>query len=189
MATWERRAHCRFTNTVNFTNVVTTTGLNPRVTLITGMDDDTTITSLRSGYTYHVGTITGAVGAADDANNITLKLPTPNAPGERIRVYWTNASVIAKLVGVVTSLPATETITYWAYARQVFKETATTATGVNGTANTMVKLSNSSVILGDIWDFTSMSATNWRMDLNDATNILAAGDIVVDPGNAAGYID
>jgi uncharacterized Zn finger protein len=189
MATWERRAHCRFTNTVNFTNVVTMTGHNPRVTLIAGMDDDTTITSLKSGYTYHIGTITGAKGATDDANVITLKLPTPNAAGERIRVYWTNAAVINKIVGVTVTNPATQTIKYWAYAQQVFIEADTTEVGTNGTEDTMVKFAVNSTILGDIWDFTAMSTTVWRMDINDATNIVEAADVLVDPGNAAGYID
>ena len=123
-----------------FTGDAEFTALNNTVTLIVGdVGNNTTINTLVSGYTYHIGTTTGAVGATDDDDARTLKLPTPSAAGERIRVYWSNAAVINALVGVVTTLPATETITYYAYAQQVFIETATTATGTNGTNNTMVK--------------------------------------------------
>ena len=151
--------------------------------------DAVTITSMASGNTYYAGTTTGIAGATDAAQVYTFKLPTPKAAGERIRLYWTNAAVIAKIVGVVTTVPASQYITYYAYAQQVFIETAKTAAGVNGTANTMVKVAASSTIFGDIWDFTSMSTTQWRMDINDATNVVEAGDIVVDPGNVGGYID
>ena len=160
-----------------------------KVNFIADADDDVTITSLVSGRVYHFGTSDGKAGSTDGDSAMTFKLPTPAAANEQIVLYHTNASVIAKLIGVVSSVPASQTITYYAYAQQVFIETATTATGVNGTANTMVKVSASSTILGDIWTFTSMSPSTWRMYINDSTNIVAAGDIVVDPGNASGYID
>ena len=60
------------------------------------------------------------------------------------------AKAAAKILGVSVAVPAVEQITYYAYAQQVFIETATTVAGVDGTANTMVKISASSTILGDI---------------------------------------
>ena len=160
-----------------------------KVNYIADASDDTTITNLVAGRVYHFGTSDGKAGSTDGDSAMTFKLPTPAAANEQIVLYHTNAAVVAKILGFSVSIPAVEQITYYAYAQQVFIETATTAAGVNGTANTMVKVSASSTILGDIWTFTSMSPTTWRMDINDATNIVAAGDIVVDPGNASGYID
>ena len=170
-------------------SVVINDSLVQKVNYIADADDDTTITNLVAGREYHFGTSDGKAGSSDGDSAMTFRLPSPTNVGETITLYHTNASVIAKLIGVSVEIPATQTITYYAYAQQVFIETATTAAGVDGTANTMVKVSASSTILGDIWTFTAMSATTWRMDINDATNIVAAGDIVVDPGNASGYID
>ena len=164
-------------------------GVKHDITLIPDAADDITITLLESGKIYHFGTTTGAVGAADGNNSMTFQLPTPSAAGEVITLYHTNAAAVAKILGFSTTLPASQTIKYWAYAQPVFIKAGTTVTGVNGTANSMVKLSASSTILGDIYTFTSMSTTVWRLDINDATNLLAAGDIAVDPGNVLGYID
>ena len=173
----------------HFHDLVESNHHNQLVTLIADADNDTTITTLVSGYTYHFGTTTGAVGATDGNNTMTFKLPTPSAAGEKIVLYHTNAAVVNKILGFVTTTPASQQITYYAYAQQVFIETGITATGTNGTQNTMVKLSANSTILGDIYTFTAMSTTQWRMDINDATNILAAGDIAIAAGNAGGYID
>ena len=51
---------------------------NSEINLIAGNNgNDTTIDTLVSGYNYHIGTITGALGATDDDDARTLKLPTP----------------------------------------------------------------------------------------------------------------
>ena len=151
--------------------------------------NDTTITNLETGKVYMWGTATGAKTGADADNAMTFKLPTPTKAGERIRIYFTNAAVVDKLLGVVTTTPASQTITYYAQAQNVFIESASTSTGTNGTHATMVKVAAESVIYGDWWDFISMSTTTWRMNMFDTTNILAAGDIAPDPGHASGYID
>jgi len=154
--------------------------------------NDTTINTLASGYVYHIGTTTGAVGATDDDDARTLKLPTPAAAGEKILVYWMNAANINKLVGVALTTPASQTITYYANdygSGTTGIETATTATGTNGTQNTMVKIAVNTLKLGDWFEFTSQSTTSWRMDIHAYSNQLAAGDIAVDPGHASGYID
>ena len=170
-------------------SLVINDSLIQKVNFIADADDDVTITSLVSGRVYHFGTTDGKAGSTDGNSAMTFKLPTPAAANEQIVLYHTNAAVVAKLIGVVCSVPASQTCVYYAYAQQVFIETGTTVTGVNGTADTMIKVSASSTILGDIWTFTSMSPSTWRLDINDATNIVAAGDLIPDPGNASGYID
>ena len=130
------------------------------------------------------------VGGASDADNVmTFKLPTPSVVGERIRIYFSNAAVVNKLLGVSVTVPSTQTITYYSEAKNVFIESASTEVGTNGTEDTMVKVAVNSVILGDWWEFIAMSTVNWRMDMHDVTNILAAGDIIVDPGHADGHIE
>lgn len=99
-----------------------------------------------------------------------------------------NASAYAKLLGFVCNAPATENITYYAVAQNVFIETASTATGTAGSENVFVKLNNSHFVLGITFKFTSMSTTNWRLDIDDPGNIIAAGDIGVAAGNAGGYV-
>ena len=166
-------------------------GLNTPVTLIAGgAGDDVTINTLESGKIHHFGTGTGALGNADDDDAFTLKLPTPAAAGERIMVYPVNASAYAKLLGFVCNAPATETITYYAYgvADGTMIESASTATGTAGSENVFVKLSNSHFVLGISFEFTSMSTTNWRLDIHDPGNIIASGDIAVAAGNAGGYV-
>ena len=164
---------------------------NIPVTLVAGgAGDDVTIQSLSSGKIYHFGTGTGALGNADDDDAFTFKLPTPAAAGERITVMPVNASVYAKLLGFVCNAPATETITYYAYgvADGTMIESASTATGTAGSENVFVKLSNSHFVLGITFEFTSMSTTNWRLDIHDPGNIIASGDIAVAAGNAGGYV-
>ena len=164
-------------------------GLNTPVTLVAGgAGNDTTIHSLESGNIYHFGTGTGALGNADDDDAFTFKLPTPLAAGEQIVVMPVNASAYAKLLGFVCNAPATENITYYAVAQNVFIETASTATGTAGSQNVFVKLSNSHFVLGITFKFTSMSTTNWRLDIDDPGNIIASGDIGVAAGNAGGYV-
>ena len=166
-------------------------GLNTPVVLVAGgAGNDTTIHTLQTGKIHHFGTATGALGAADDDDAFTFKLPTPLAAGEEIVVMPTNASVYAKLLGFVTNAPATENITYYAYgvADGTMIESASTATGTMGTQNTFVKLENSHFVLGIKFTFTSMSTTNWRLDIDDPGNIIAHGDISAAAGNVGGYI-
>ena len=175
------------------TGTTTFTGLNRAVNLIAGnAGNDTTINTLASGYVYHIGTTTGAIGATDDDDARTLKLPTPSAAGEVIKVYWMNAANINKLVGIALNTPASQTLTYYAFdygASTSLVETATTATGTDGTQNTMVKIAVNTLKLGDWFEFTSQSTTSWRVNIHSHHNQLAAGDIAVDPGNSSGYID
>lgn len=161
---------------------------NTPVTLLAGgAGNDTTIQSLASGKIYHFGTGTGAVGNADDDDTWTMKLPTPAAAGEEIIVYPTNAAAYAKLLGFVCNAPATETITYYAVAQNVFIESASTATGTAGTDNVFVRLNASHFILGMVFKFTSLSTTVWRLDIDDPLNLIASGDINPDDGHVGGY--
>ena len=164
-------------------------GLNNPVVLVAGgAGNDTTIHTLQSGKIHHFGTGTGALGSADDDDAFTFKLPTALAAGEQIVVMPTNASAYAKLLGFVTNVPATQTITYYAVAQNVFIESASTATGTAGTDNVFVKLNASHFVLGIKFTFTSMSTTNWRLDIDDPGNIIAAGDIAPAAGNVNGYV-
>ena len=166
-------------------------GLNSAVNLVAGgAGNDTTIHTLSTGKTHHFGTGPGALGNADDDDAFTFKLPTPLAAGEQIIVMPVNASVYAKILGFVTNAPATENITYYAYgvADGTMIESASTATGTMGTQNTFVKLNASHFVLGITFTFTSMSTTNWRLDIHDPGNIIAAGDIAPAAGNVGGYV-
>ena len=91
--------------------------------------------------------------------------------------------------GTVTGVPASETIYYIANDNGVFIEAATTVAGVDGTANTMVKLANSHGQIGDTYEAVSTSLTSWVLTINGRNGLIAAGDIAVDPGNVGGYID
>ena len=141
-------------------------GIVQKVHFIADAADDVTITPLVSGRIYHFGTTDGKVGSTDGNNVHSFQLPTPKGAGEKIELYHTNAAVVAKMLGVSVAVPASQIITYWAYAQQVFIETASTEVGTDGTEDTMVKVAASSTILGDIWTFTSMSDSTWRMDNN-----------------------
>ncbi len=159
--------------------------------LLVDIDNDTSIYTLVSGHTYFWGTATGLPGATDNANAITFALPTPTQAGEYICILPQNAAVIAKLVGFTVVEESTDTITY-----QVFEsgtsadiETATTATGTHGTANTMVKLATSHLLVGDEIHCYSLSSTQWLMRIIGRNGLIAAGDIAIDPGNVGGYID
>jgi len=153
-----------------------------------GAGDDVTIHSLKSGNIYHFGTGTGEFGNADDDDAFTFKLPTATSVGEKILVKAANASAYAKLLGFVCNAPATESITYYVMANNVFIETASTATGTAGSENVFVKLNASHFIASITFEFTSVSTTSWRLDINDPTNIIAGGDIAVAAGNAGGYV-
>ena len=124
---------------------------------------------------------------------MTFKLPTPTQAGETIKIFPTNASVIAKLVGFAVTNPNTTTIYYQVYEptanNTALIETATTVTGTNGTQNTMVKLAASHMLVGDEYELVSLSTTVWLLRITGRNNLIAAGDIVVDPGNVGGYID
>ena len=80
-------------------------------------------------------------------------------------------------------------MTYIVYEAGAVVETATTAAGVDGTANTMIKLAASHFKLGDVYECISTSASHWLVKIHGGNGLIAAGDIVVDPGNAGGYID
>ena len=81
------------------------------------------------------------------------------------------------------------TISYIANDNGVFIESATTEVGTDGTEDTMIKLSASHFQIGDTYEFISVSTTKWLAVINGRNGLIAAGDIVVDPGNVAGYID
>ena len=166
-------------------------GLNTPVVLVAGgAGNDTTIHTLQSGKIHHFGTGTGALGNADDDDAFTFKLPTPLGAREQIIVMPVNASVYAKILGFVPTAPATENITYYAYgvADGTMIESASTATGTSGTQNTFVKLNASHFVLGITFTFTSMSTTNWRLDIHDPGNIIASGDIAPAAGHIGGYV-
>tara|TARA_R110000796_G_scaffold86602_1_gene187307 strand:+ start:116 stop:739 length:624 start_codon:yes stop_codon:yes gene_type:complete len=158
-------------------------------TLIADAANDTTITNLVSGYEYYFGTVTGAPGATDGNNAMTFRLPTPTAIGERIKITNTCAAAHAKLIGFAVEVPASETIYYIANDNGVFIEAATTVAGVDGTANSMVKLNASHGQIGDTYEAVSTSLTSWVLTINGRNGLIATGDIAVDPGNAGGYID
>ena len=150
---------------------------------------DTDIIKLLSGKEYRFGTATGKPGAADTDTAMTFQLPVPLAAGERIRLEFTNAAVVAKLLGISSAAPATVNISYSVYESGDHIESADTATGVDGTDNTMVKLAASHYKIGDYLDCVSTSATNWLVKIQAYGGLIAAGDIAPDPGNAGGYID
>lgn len=166
---------------------------NPAVSgsyeLIADAANDTTISVLESGKEYFFGTSTGAIGAADADNAFTLQLPIPEGPGEKIKVTCLTATAYAKLLGISNADPANITMTYIVYEAGAVVETATTAAGVDGTANTMIKLSNTHFKLGDVYECCSTSATHWLVKIHGGNGLIAGGDIAVDPGNASGYID
>lgn len=161
--------------------------------LLVDIDNDTSIYELVSGHTYFWGTATGLPGATDNANAITFALPSPTQAGEYICILPQNAAAINKLVGFTTVDEASVTIQYQAYEptanNTALIETATTVAGVHGTANTMVKLNAQHLLVGDEIHCYSLSATKWLMRIVGRNNLIAAGDIAVDPGNVGGYID
>ena len=162
--------------------------LGNRYNLIADAGDDTTITSLVSGYEYYYGTDTGALGASDGDNAMTFKLPTPVAAGEYIKITNTCAAAHAKILGFVTNTPATESITYIALDNGVFIESASTATGTAGTQNVFVKLNASHGQIGDTYEFVSTSTTTWVATINGRNGLIASGDINPAAGNVGGYV-
>ena len=161
--------------------------------LLPDIDNDTSIYTLVSGHTYFWGTATGIPGATDNANAITFALPTPTQVGEYICILPQNAAVINKLVGFTVVDESAVTIRYQVYEptanNTALIETATTVTGTHGTNNTMVKLNASHLLVGDEIHCWATSTTTWLMRIVGRNNLIAAGDIAVDPGNAGGYID
>ena len=161
--------------------------------LLVDIDNDTSIYELVSGHTYFWGTATGLPGATDNANAITFALPSPTQAGEYICILPQNAATINKLVGFTTVEESTDTIQYQVYEptanNTALIETATTVAGVHGTANTMVKLNAQHLLVGDEIHCYSLSSTKWLMRIVGRNNLIASGDIAVDPGNVGGYID
>ncbi len=163
------------------------------VNLVADAADDITITSLESGKSYHFGTTTGGFGAVDGNNAMTFKLPTPTHVGEKIEILMTNAANINKIVGFITNVPATQTITYAATERGPTEdgETVTTATGTAGTQNVFVRVSAQTFLLGDRVECIALStgaSARWMMYIVGVNNQLAATDIAKASGNAGGYI-
>ena len=161
--------------------------------LLVDINDDTSVYTLVSGHTYFWGTATGLPGATDNANAITFALPTPTQVGEYICILPQNAAVINKLIGFTVVEESTDTITYQVYEptanNTALIETGTTATGTHGTQNTMVKLNAQHLLVGDEIHCYSLSTTQWLMRIIGRNNLIAAGDIAIDPGNVGGYID
>ena len=104
-----------------------------------------------------------------------------------------NAATINKLVGFTVVEESTDTIQYQAFEptanNTALIETATTVTGTHGTNNTMVKLAAQHLLVGDEIHCYSLSATKWLMRIVGRNNLIASGDIAVDPGNVGGFID
>ena len=142
-----------------------------------------------SGSEYWYGTATGIPGATDAANACTFRLPTPTSAGEKVTINLSNAAVIAKINGISVADPATVNMTYIASEDGSSVEVASTAVGADGTENTMIKIAASHLLIGDRIECISTSATNWLVQVRCEGGLMAAGDIVVDPGNALGYID
>jgi len=161
--------------------------------LLVDINDDTSIYTLVSGHTYFWGTATGLPGATDNANAITFALPSPSQAGEYICILPQNAATINKLIGFTVVEESTDTIQYQAYEptanNTALIETATTVTGTHGTNNTMVKLAAQHLLVGDEIHCYSLSSTKWLMRIVGRNNLIAAGDIAVDPGNVGGFID
>ena len=149
---------------------------------------DTTITVCKSGHEYHFGTSDGVLASSDSDNAFTFQLPTPKVVGEKIKITCLTAAAYAKLLGFSTAEPATVTITYIANDNGVFIESAPTIAGVDGTANTMVKLSNSHFQIGDTYEAIALSTTKWLLTINGRNGLIATGDIAVAAGNVLGYI-
>jgi len=150
---------------------------------------DTAIVVTNSGNEYWYGTATGVPGATDAANACTFQLPTPSGAGEKVTINLSNAAVIAKINGISVKAPATVNMTYIASEDGTSVEVASTALGVDGTANTMIKVVASHLLIGDRIECISTSTTNWLVQLRCEGGLMAAGDIAVDPGNVLGYID
>tara|TARA_E500000305_G_scaffold97593_1_gene88697 strand:+ start:115 stop:705 length:591 start_codon:yes stop_codon:yes gene_type:complete len=165
---------------------------NPSVSgsyeLIADAANDTTISALVSGNEYFFGTTTGAIGASDGDNAFTLQLPKPEGAGEKIKVTCLTASAYAKLLGISNAMPSEVTMTYIVYEAGAVVETATTAAGVDGTANTMIKLSNSHFKLGDVYECISTSSSHWLVKIHGGNGLIAGGDVAVAAGNVAGHI-
>ena len=166
-----------------FTGVVKMPG-----NLVAEPGNDTTITTLESGNTYFFGTTTGAIGATDADDQYTFKLPTPTSVGEQIIIYPTMASVFAKKVGFVTTLPASELIKYIAYEAAAVVESSTTAAGAIASENVFVDLNASHAKLGDKYICTSLSTTQWLLEIHGASGLIVAGDIEPAVGNANGCV-
>ena len=150
---------------------------------------DTAIVKTASGTEYWYGTATGIPGAADAANACTFQLPTPTVVGEKVNINFANAAVFAKLFGVSVAAPATVNMTYIASEDGTSVEVASTAVGVDGTANTMISIATSHYLIGDRIECVSTSATHWLVKVICEGGLMAVGDIAPDPGNASGYID
>ena len=157
--------------------------------LIAEPANDTTISALESGKEYFFGTATGAPGAADSNNVYTLQLPVPESVGEKIKVTCVAAAAYGSLLGISVKDPAAMTVRYIANDNGVFIESATTEVGTDGTEDTMIKLSATHFQIGDTYEFVSLSTTIWLATINGRNGLIAAGDIIVDPGHASGYID
>jgi hypothetical protein len=159
------------------------------ISYIADAANDTTITTLESGKEYWFGTADGVIGASDGDNSFTFKLPTPVVAGERIRINAVNAAAYSKLVGFVCTVPASETIRYFAYEAGEVVESGTTVTGTAGSQNVFVKLNASHFKLGDVYECISLSTTKWLVRVIGGNGLIASGDIGPAAGNASGYIN
>ena len=150
--------------------------------------DDTTITKLKSGDHVMFGTADGKLGSADADNAFTFQLPVPTGPGERIRVQCLTATAYNKVLGISSAAPATVLIRYIAREGGGFIESGVTALGTDGTETTMVKLNGTHFQIGDVYECTSLSGTEWLVEIDGAGGLIASGDIAPAAGNVAGYI-
>jgi len=161
-----------------------------RVAVVDANSNDTTITKCASGDHLFFGLTTGIAGAlTNDDNAYTFQLPVPTAIGEKIVIQAMNATAYASLLGISSADPSTVIMRYIAKSNGVTVETGVTAAGVDGTANTMIKISATHFAIGDKITCTSLSETLWLVEIDECGGLLAGGDIAIDPGHASGYID
>tara|TARA_R110002096_G_scaffold339821_2_gene533055 strand:+ start:647 stop:1273 length:627 start_codon:yes stop_codon:yes gene_type:complete len=170
-------ATCTFQGTVKMPGI-----------LLAEPGNDTTVTSLVSGNTYYFGTATGLIGATDATDQYSFKLPTPTQVGETIVLYATNAAAYAKKLGFVCTVPATQLIKYVVYEAAAVVESGTTAAGALAGQNVYVDLNATHSKIGDKYICTSLSTTQWLLEIHGAGGLIVAGDIEPAVGNANGCV-
>ena len=154
-------ATCTFQGTVKMPGI-----------LLAEPGNDTTVTSLVSGNTYYFGTATGLIGATDATDQYS----------------FTNAAAYAKKLGFVCTVPATQLIKYVVYEAAAVVESGTTAAGALAGQNVYVDLNATHSKIGDKYICTSLSTTQWLLEIHGAGGLIVAGDIEPAVGNANGCV-
>ena len=133
-----------------------------------------------------LGNSNGLPGATDNANAITLLLPSPSQAGE----YFVFTQLEQSRLVDSQSLKQ-QTDQYRAGEptanNTALIETATTVTGTHGTDNTMVKLAAQHLLVGER-SVIIISNKMVLMSIVGRNKLIASGDIAVDPGNVGGFM-